>query len=183
MQPNDEIVKTLYSNILHQNKFKKIDLYTIFRYLTSKKTKNNYDFTKLNVGVLSEEQEKDIQDFISKVNPFFKKDDVSKYDYYKNNYILAEVLLNKCIQYERDKNTIAGYKVRFENSNRYMTYYDLDDDSQIKSNNAAHYQNKIDVFARVEKYLSFYKFLQIPKSVEIVALNPHDEIIETFVIR
>ena len=182
MQPNDEIIKTLYQNILHQNKFKKIDLYGIFRYLTSKKTKNNFDFSKLSVGELTDEQEKDISEFISKVNPFFKKEDVAKYDYYKNNYILAEVLLKKCIQYERDKNTIAGYKVRFQNSNRYMTYYDFDDDSQIKSNNAAYYENQNEVFARADKYLSFYRFLQIPKSIEIVALNPHDETIESFLI-
>lgn len=188
MELKEEIISNISQNILHNCKFKKLDAYSIFRYLTGKQTKRNpisIDLSKIDLPVLSEQDIASLNDFIIQVNPFFNMNDSVKLDYYKKNYFVAQKVFVKCQKYLEERNIIAFYRIKQTKNSiaSFMTFYDLDDRSPTNSRSeVAQYAYKDQVLEQANKFLALYRFLKLDMSLEILGFNSNDEILEKFVV-
>lgn len=176
----DDLIQTLTQSVLHSCKFKKLDLYSIFRFLTAKQAKRqNIDYSSFKTPELKPEEEKSLQAFISQVNPYFDKLDNAKYEYYIKNYYLAKMISEKCCKYFEEKNIIKSYRIKQKNGKNqsYMTFYELDDIRGHKTEIAT-YESKERALEQVNKFLALYRFLRIEMPLELIAFNCNEEILE-----
>ena len=183
-----DIIDNICQNILHYCKFKKLDAYSIFRYLTGKQGKRNQifvDVSNLDIPSLSPEDELSLTDFITQVNPFFNFNDQAKLEYYKKNYFVAQRVFEKCKKFVEERSIVSYYRLKQSQSSpsAFLTYYDLDDKPLVGSkNDAAQYLSKDEAVIQANKFLALYRFLKLEMTLELTAFNCNHEILEKSLI-
>lgn len=172
---DDEYTVSVCNSILANSRVKKFDLYTIFRLLTAKKNKIYVDLARFNVEEkFDDDEKKQIESFISQVNPFFKNDG-SKFGFYAKNYKIAKILHEKCQILEKDRQKIYFYKCKFKNDKKMLSIDDFCDNGEKET--MIFYERK-DAESQIEKFRKIYKFLKIEHSIELIGYNKQNEIIE-----
>lgn len=179
--------ETLHStciSLLQNPKLKKIDVYSIFRIITSKKSagiiKEEYFDTDLHV------KGDDLKDFISNVNPFFNYESDEKISYYKKYFNISKQIMEQCLKLVEESKQVAFYRIRladdkFPENIKFMTFKEIRDEHE-DSKSLAEYENYEKAKIVVNSYLKLYKYLQIPRSVEILGYNTQGGIIESEIL-
>lgn len=169
------------TSILQNPKLKKIDVYSVFRIITSKKNsliiKEEYFDTDAHV------RGEDLKDFISNVNPFFNYESDEKISYYKKYFNISQQIVDNCLKLVEESKQVAFYRVRIAEDKimRFLTFSEIrdpDDDSK----NLAEYETYDKVKKTVELFLNLYEYLKIPKSIEILGYNSQGGIIESEIL-
>lgn len=161
--------------ILSQLNNKKLDLYSIFRLLTTNKKTKFIDLGKFDFdNSLNETQKLEMQNLISQVNPFFKNN-ASKLDFYIKNYKVATFLLEKCLELEAERQKIYWYKIKKQSSKNYMSADDFFDNDD---RDVAIFYDRNEAGKNISKYLKLFKYLQIDCTIELIGFNKQGEILE-----
>lgn len=188
MELKQDIIDNICQNILHYCKFKKLDAYSIFRYLTGKQGKRNnifIDVGKLDMPNLSQDDEIALAGFITQVNPFFNVSDTTKLEYYRKNYHVAQKVYEKCKRYVEERSIVSYYQLKKINNTAvtFLTYYDLDDKpTGANKNDAAQYSSREEAVKQANKFLALYRFLKLDMALELIAFNCNHEILEKSLI-
>ena len=157
-------------------KTQSFDVYTVFRFITSKKNKlgdlpyYKIDQDKLNFAL----QNKELKDFVKRVNPFYNWKDEDKNHFYVLNFIVAGLLqqrINKIITTRNEPHSFIFYDPE---KSVYMTHEDLDIKDDTKE---AYFDSLKEAISVAENYLTAYAFLGIHKSIELHTLNMDKQII------
>lgn len=172
----NEKLKNLCMQILQSSKMKKVDPYSIFRTLTSKKSRYSIDIADFNLENLVPYD--DLKDFIVKVNPYFDFGSQEKLEYYRNFYIISHEIFACCVKLIEESETPAYYKIKDLDKNKFLTFYELDDPKTADRVNHAKYNTIEETKERLTLYLNLYKYLKIDKEIEIQIFNSQDQVLQ-----
>jgi|688.fasta_scaffold596202_2 hypothetical protein len=169
-------INSVCTAILQNSKIKKIDIYSIFRTIANKKSKiviyeNDYDTEAVISGG-------DLKDFISNVNPFFSYEDTEKIEYYKKYYNISKQIYDRCIFLIENSKKISYYRIKDVKAGHFLTFSELHDDTVSSMRLLAQYEDPDIAYKVVNKYLKLYRFLQIPKTLEVIGYNNQNNILE-----
>lgn len=174
-------IDNLCTSILQNTKIKKLDVYSVFRLITSKKFKliikeEYFDVEKYITG-------EDIKDFINNVNPFFNYESDEKYNYYKKYFNISSQIVKNCIKLIEESKKVSFFRVKLVESDTmkktdYLKFTELRDENN-DSQKLAEYEDFEQVKTVVFKFLKMYTYLRIEKSVEILGFNNQHEIIQS----
>ena len=154
---------------------KKVDAYSIFRILTSKKSRYMVNTSDYNLDQLVPYD--NLKDFIVKVNPYFDFNSQDKLDYYRNFYIISHEIFNCCVKLIEECEKPSYYKIKDVDRNKFLTFYEVDDPNTNDRVNHAKYSSSEEAEERLRLYLNLYKYLQINKEIEIQIFNSQDQIL------
>lgn len=174
-------IDTICTAILQNPKIKKLDVYSVFRLITSKRSKVQIkeEFFDVERYITGE----DIKDFINNVNPFFNYESDEKFCYYKKYYNISSQIVKNCVKLIEESKKIAFFRVRLsqneiEKKGEYLKFTELRDDNN-DTQNLAEYLEHNEVKDVVFKFLKMYTYLKINKSVEILGFNNQGEVIHS----
>ena len=177
-------VHTICTSVLQNPKLKKIDVYSVFRLITSKKS--SYIIKEEHFDTEAHVRGDDLKEFISNVNPFFNYESDEKINYYKKYFNISKQIVDYCLKLVEESKQVAFYRVRmadekFPDNLRFMTFAEIRDEDD-ESKNLAEYENYQQAKHSVQSYLNLYKYLKISKCVEIIGYNTQGSIIESEII-
>lgn len=174
-------IDTICTSILQNPKIKKLDVYSVFRLITSKKSKlvikeEFFDVEKYITG-------EDIKDFINNVNPFFNYESDEKFSYYKKYFNISNQIVKNCMKLIEESKKVTFFRVKLlENDigkkGDYLTFTELRDEND-DTRKLAEYEDYEKAKKVVFKFLNLYTYLKIERSVEIVGFNNQNEIIQS----
>jgi len=157
----------------------KIEVYSIFRYITSKKFKYRIDIQDEFDPLL------DIQDFnqeeffrfSKEVNPFIdlSNPQSEKFKFYKRNYLVAVLLVPAIKKALETSKKPKFFMVKNTDSNLFLHYDDLEYEPTQKGR--AVYESEETIIDLINKYIRPFKELEIEFNLELVYLNAQTEII------
>ena len=168
-------LKSLSMQILQNSKMKKLDAYSIFRILTSKKSRysvniNDFDLDKaVNYD--------DLKDFIVKVNPYFDFNSQDKLEYYRNYYVISHNIFEFCVLLIEESEKPAYFKIKDTDKNKFLTFNEINDPDNSDKINHAKYETLDETRNRLQTYLKLYEYLKIDKNIQIQIFNSQDQII------
>lgn len=154
------------------------DIYTIFRFVTSKKFNLKQ---KLNIDLKENESvntydEKDLKNLVLRINPYYKFDNTEKNAYYLSFYFFAKTIHARINEISKERHLPKYYVLLDCESKNYITNDELEVDGNMRE---AVFHNKEDVLKAANKYLEIYTFTQIIKSIEIHGINMDKQIVST----
>jgi hypothetical protein len=154
-----------------------IDLYNIFRLITSKKS--NLCKHAASLAIDDEENQlinlPELKSLVLRINPFYKFNDEKKNAFYAAYFLLANKILRRINEILKNRNNPDKYLVFDIQAQKHMTFHDLDTGA---STNAAVFTDSKSAEASILKWLDIYKFLKIKKTLELHVLNMDDQIID-----
>lgn len=171
-EENNVHVRALCSHLINNAKIKKIDEYSIFRFLTNKKNKVSINLDNFSLDAQVEDYK--LKDFIANVNPFYDYIVNDKKDYYKNYYLISHKLFNICKTMIEQKETPVGFRIVNADTGNFMSYYELDDEENGNVKNSAFYEKQAEAEKAANAYLKLYRYLEIEKNLQIWSYNNQD---------
>ena len=174
-------VAALCSQIINAPKIKKIDVYSVFRFITNKKHKVTIRPEDYDLGPLVDDLA--IKEFISQVNPYFGYDDDEKFNYYKVYYQISKELVGLCDKIQSEKEVPFGYRIYDATNNIFLTFNDVDDEIFGKINNVAFYKDEHEAYKVGSCHLKLYKFLEIERRLELWVYNSQDTVLKKYEIK
>lgn len=171
-----ERLKALSMQILQTGKMKKIDAYTIFRLLTSKKSKYSVDTSQFNLERLVPYDQ--LKEFIVKVNPYFDFNSQDKLDYYRNYFVISHDIFDCCVKLLEESEKPSYYKIKDLDRNKFLSFSELDDSNSKDKSMPAKYESVSEVQEKTQIFLNLYKYLKIEKNLEIYVFNSQDQVLE-----
>lgn len=167
---------------LFNHKKQKIDLLSIFRFITKKNISIKYFdlLTGKEDDIENTINKDELYKFILDINPFFKSGaDAKKYIFYLKSYFLSKSVYDTLSVYLDSRELVAFYKIKDITNNCYVSIGDI---KESKTQNLdAVFNTKKEVLDVIEDYAAAYVALHVPLQLEIEGYNTLGEVIENIV--
>lgn len=174
-------IESLCSQIINAPKIKKVDIYSVFRFITNKKHK--VTIRPEDYQLSSQVDDDVIKEFISQVNPYFGYDDDEKMKYYKLYYQISKELVATCDKIQNEKEVPFGYRIYDATNNVFLTFKEVDDEIFGNINKIAFYKDEEEAVKVAAGHLKLFRFLEIERELQIWVYNSQDSVLKKYEIK